>query len=163
METTSEWMTCEQILVPSVYQHSILRTTHEISSAGHLWIKTSKRIFRYFYWPRVKKDIVKFCRICYVCQMLRKQNEKIPAAPLQPNQVFEVIVDCVGSLPKTKSSNKYFLTIICASSRFPEAITLHNISAKKVVKALINFFIKVFLCKVIQSDQGSTFMSRLFR
>ena len=74
-----------------------------------------------------------------------------------------VIVDCVGPLPKTKSGNQYLLTIMCASTRFPEAIPLRNIKAPTIVKALTKFFTLVGLPKSIQSDQGSNFMSGLFQ
>lgn len=99
--------------------------------------------------------------------MVGKPNEKIPTTTLHPIPVFEepsswVIVDYIGPLPRTKSGNKFLLTIMCASSKFLEAIPLQNISAKKIVKAL-NFFNKVGLAKVIQLDQGSNFMSRLFQ
>ena len=77
--------------------------------------------------------------------MVGKPNQTLPKAPLQPIPAFEepfsrVIVDCVGPLPKTKSGNQYMLTIMCASTRFPEAIPLKNIKAKTIVKALIKFF-----------------------
>ena len=52
---------------------------------------------------------------------------------------------------------------MCASTRFPEAIPLRNISVKIIVKALIKFFTLVGLPKSIQSDQGSNFMSGLFQ
>ena len=93
--------------------------------------------------------------------------KKNPVAPLKPIPVFEeafskVIIDCAGPLPKTKSRNQYLLTIMCASTRFPEAILLTNITAAKISKALVNFFTLVGLPKEIQSDQGSNFMSGLF-
>ena len=77
--------------------------------------------------------------------MVGKPNQKIPAAPLKPIPAFDepfsrVIVDCVGRLPKTKSGDQYLLTIMCASSRFPEAIPLRNIKAKTIKKALAKFF-----------------------
>ncbi|KAL5019359.1 hypothetical protein ScPMuIL_005081, partial [Solemya velum] len=89
---------------------------------------------------------------------------KIPVAPLHPIPAFEepfsrVIIDCVGPLPKTKSGNGYLLTIMCASTRFPEAIPLRNIKAPNIVKALVKFFTLVGLPKAVQSDQGSNFMS----
>ena len=100
--------------------------------------------------------------------MVGKPNQKIPAAPLRPIPAFEeafsrVIVDCVGPLPKTRVGNQYLLTIMCASTRFPEAIPLKNITAPKITKALINFFTLVGLPKEVQSDQGSNFMSGLFQ
>ena len=71
--------------------------------------------------------------------MVGKCNQKIPHVPLQPIPAFEepfsrVLIDCVGPLPK--SGNDYLLTIMCTSTRFPEAIPLRNIKAKTIVKAL---------------------------
>ena len=73
------------------------------------------------------------------------------------------MIDCVGPLPKTKSGNQYLLTIMCVSTRFPEAIPLKNIKAKTIVQALTKFFTLVGLPKSLQSDQGSNFMSGLFQ
>ena len=116
----------------------------------------------------MRKDVVEFCRSCHTCQVVGKPNQTLPKAPLQPIPAFEepfsrVIIDCVGPLPKTKSGNQYLLTVMCASTRFPEAIPLRNISAKTIVKALIKFFTLVGQPKSIQSDQGSNFMSGLFQ
>ena len=99
--------------------------------------------------------------------MVGKPNQKIPKAHLKPIPAFEepfsrIIVDCVGPLPKTKSGNQYLLTIMCASTRFPEAIPLRNIKSKSVVKALVKFFTLFGLPKVVQSDQGTNFMSNVF-
>lgn len=57
----------------------------------------------------------------------------------------------------------YLLTIMYAPSSFPEAISWQNISDKKVEKALTNFFTTAGLTKVVQLNQGSNFMSRLFQ
>ena len=69
----------------------------------------------------------------------------------------------VGPLPRTKSGNEHLLTIMCTSTRFPEAIPLRNIKTKSIVKALIKFFTFVGLPKSVQSDQGSDFMSGIFQ
>lgn len=89
----------------------------------------------------------------HTCQVVGKPNQKIPQAPLKPIPAFDepfsrVIIDCVGSLPKTRSGNQYLLTIMCASTRFPEAILLRNIKAPTIVKALTKFFTLVGLPKV---------------
>jgi hypothetical protein len=100
--------------------------------------------------------------------MVGKPNQKIPSAPLQPIPAFEkpfsrVLVDRVGPLPKTRVGNQYWLTIMCTSTRFPEAIPLRNIKAKTTAKALTKFFSFVGVPKAIQSDQGSNFKSGLFQ
>ena len=78
--------------------------------------------------------------------MVGKPNQTIPKAHLQPIPAFDepfsrIIIDRVGPLPKTKSGNKYLLTIMCASTRFPEAIPLRNNKIKIIVKALVKLFL----------------------
>ena len=100
--------------------------------------------------------------------MVGKPNQVIPKAGLQPVPAFDepfsrIIIDCVGSLPKSKSGNEYLLTIMRASTRFPEAIPLMNIKTKKIVKALVKFFTFVGLSKSFQSGQSSNFISGVFQ
>ena len=62
------------------------------------------------------------------------------------------------------SGCQYLLTIMCASTRFPEAIPLHNIKTKTIVKALVKFFFTlVGLPWSVQSDHGSNFMLGIFQ
>ena len=100
--------------------------------------------------------------------MVDKPNPVIPKAGLQPSPAFDepfsrIIIDCVGPLPKTKSGNEYLLTIMCASTRFPEAIPLRNIKTKTIAKAFVKFFTFVGLPKSVQSHQGSNFISGVFQ
>ena len=95
--------------------------------------------------------------------MVGKPNHTIPKAQLQPIPAFDepfsrILIDCVGPLPRTKSGNEYLLTIMCTSTRFPEAILLRNIKTKSIGKALIRFLTFVSLPKSVQSDQGSNFV-----
>jgi hypothetical protein len=61
-------------------------------------------------------------------------------------------------------SNVANTNAVTPSDRFyPEAIPLRNIKTPAIVKALVKFFTLVGLPKIIQSDQGSNFMSRVFQ
>ena len=100
--------------------------------------------------------------------MVSKPNQVTHKAGLQPIPAFDepfsrIIIDCVGPLPKTQSGNEYLLTIMCDSTRFPEAIPSRNITTKTIVRALVKFFTFVGLPKSVQSDQGSNFMSGVFQ
>ena len=114
--------------------------------SGHLGInKTYHKIINHFYWPGLKSDVSKYCKTCHTCQMVGKPNQTIPKAQLQHIPAFDepfrrIRIDCVGPLPRTKSGNEYFLTIMCTSTSFPEAIPLRNIKRKSIVKALIKCF-----------------------
>ena len=164
-----EWAVYHQIVVPKSYRHEILSIAHESPMSGHLGInKTYHKIINHFYWPGLKSDVSKYCKTCHTCQMVGKPNQTIPKAQLQPISAFDepfnrILIDCVGPLPRTKSGNEYLLTIMCTSTRFPEAIPLRNIKTKSIVKALIKFFTFVGLPKSVQSDQGSNFMSGIFQ
>ena len=164
-----EWAVYHQIVVPTSYRHEILSIAHESPMSGHLGInKTYHKIINHFYWPGLKSDDSKYCKTCHTCQMVGKPNQTIPKAQLQPIPVFDepssrILIDCVGPLPRTKSGNEYLLTIMCTSTRFPEAVPLRNIKTKSIVKALIKFFTFVGLPKSVQSDQGSNFMSGIFQ
>ena len=166
---SDEWQVVHQIVVPKIYHREVISIAHDSPMAGHLGVrKTHDRILSHFWWPTLRKDVSEYCRSCHTCQVVGKPNQKIPAAPLKPIPAFDepfsrVIVDCVGPLPKTKSGNQYLLTIMCASTRFPEAIPLRNIKAKTILQAITKFFTLVGLPKSIQSDQGSNFTSGLFQ
>uniref|UniRef100_A0A673AE92 Gypsy retrotransposon integrase-like protein 1 n=1 Tax=Sphaeramia orbicularis TaxID=375764 RepID=A0A673AE92_9TELE len=166
-EEDSGCNTVHQVVVPVGYCAQILSLAHDDVLFGNLGIsKTYYRILKYFFWPGLKSD-VKYCQSCHVCQLIGKPNQVVPQAPLHPIPVigepFErLIIDCVGPLPKSKSGHQFLLTLMCAATRYPEAIPLHSLKAKVVVKELIKFCTTFGLPKVIQTDQGTNFMSKVF-
>ncbi|XP_028835757.1 uncharacterized protein LOC114790140 isoform X1 [Denticeps clupeoides] len=163
------WNSVFQVVVPLKFRSQVLTLGHDNVFAGHLGVtKTYNRILRYFFWPGLKADVAKLCRSCHVCQLAGKPNQTIPPAPLYPVPVLtepfeKIILDCVGPLPHTKSGNKYLLTLMCSATRFPEAVPLRSLKTEAVVKALTQFFSLFGLPKVVQTDQGSNFLSRLFK
>lgn len=167
-ETVDSWGAVFQVVVPLLYRAQVLAIAHDIPWSGHLGItKTYDRVLKHFFWPGLKTDVVLHCKTCHTCQVSGKPNHVIRPAPLHPIPVmaepFErVIVDCVGPLPKARSGNQFLLTIMCAATRYPEAIPLRKITAKSVLSALTKFFSTFGLPKVVQSDQGSNFLSKLF-
>ena len=69
-------------------------------------------------------------------------------------------MDIVGPLPKTRSGNKYVLTI-CDATKYPEAIPLPSIEAERIAKELMIVFSRMGIPKEILTDQGTNFMSTL--
>ena len=161
--------TVYQIVVPTVHRREVLELAHDLPVSGHLGVrKTYNRVLQHFFWPGLKRDVAKWCKECHTCQLGGKPNQNIPQAPLHPIPAFDepfshIIIDCVGPLPKTKSQNVYLLTIMCSSTRFPEAIPLRSIKTNTILKALIKFFTLFGLPKSIQSDQGTNFMAHAFQ
>jgi hypothetical protein len=164
-----DWRVIHQIVVPVKYRNDIMVLAHEFPTGGHMGVnKTHKRILQYFYWPQIRKDVSKYCRTCHTCQLVGKPNQGIKKAPLYPIPAFDqpfarLIIDCVGPLPRTRSGNNYLLTMMCSSTRFPEAVPLRKINSQSIVKALVKFFTVFGIPKEIQSDRGSVFLSGIFQ
>ena len=129
--------------------------------------KTAEKILRCFYWPDLRKSVAGFVQSCDTCQRGGKPNQKVPRAPLQPIPVVgepfhKIIVDCVGPMPKTKKGHQYLLTIMCTTTRYPEAIPLRNLRSQGIVKALLSVFTKYGIPQIGQSDIGTNFTADLF-
>ncbi len=155
MSSQDDWSSVFQVVVPEAYRSDILYLAHDHCLSGHLGIrKTLDRVLRHFFWPGVRSDVAQYCRSCHVCQIIGKPNQSIPVAPLHPipaiGEPFEqILIDCVGPLPRTKSGNQYLLTIMCAATRFPEAVPLRKVTAPAISRALVRFFTVFGLPRVI--------------
>ena len=140
------WRIVNQIVLPQCYRTEVISMAHDIPLASRLGVnKTNEIILAHFFWPGIRQTVAQYCKTCKICQIVGNPNQKIQRAPLQPIPAFDepfsnVIIDCVGPLPKTKYGNEYLLTIMCITTRFPEAIPMRNIKAKKIVSHLINIF-----------------------
>lgn len=155
-----------QIVVPEKFRGGLLKIAHD--DCGHLGVKkTYDRMLRNFFWPKLKRDVSKYIKSCHVCQLTSKPNQSIKPAPLCPipaiSKPFEhLIIDCVGPLPPSKSGCAYLFTVMCQTTRYPAAYPLRTIKARSVVKALSQFFSIFGIPRIIQSDQGTNFTSRIF-
>lgn len=155
-----------QVVVPLTYRDIVLQISHDQS--GHMGVrKTYDRVLRYFFWPGLKKDVSAYIKSCHTCQLTSKPNQVLKPVPLCPipaiSQPFEhLLIDCVGPLPPSKSGARYLLTVMCQSTRYPAAYPLRSITAKSVVRALSQFISIFGVPRIIQSDQGSNFCSKLF-
>ena len=78
MPPDEDWPEQHQIVVPTSYRPDVLRIAHETPLSGHLSVsKTYQEILKNFYWPTIKRDVVRFCRSCHMCQKVWKPNQII--------------------------------------------------------------------------------------
>ena len=95
-----------------------------------------------------------------------KPNINLPTAPFQPIIVFEepfskIIVDCVGSLSKTKKKAKtnMYLRYFVRHLDFQKLYHLERFQLKKIEGTLIILFTKFGLPKEMYIEQGFNFIS----
>lgn len=159
-----------QIQFPSVEERpKIIREYHESVVGGHKGVtKTYKRIRDDFFWDGMKQEITDFvtsCKDCQINKLVRVKTRlpmKITDTPTEP---FERIqIDIVGPLPVTERKNRYILTIQDNFSKYCEAIALKEIDSVTIAHAFAEEFITRFGCpRIIHTDQGSNFTSKIFR
>lgn len=158
--------TFDQLVVPEKYRADVLRLCHGAGWSGHLGNKKTKdRLLTEFYWPGCFRDAESRVRACDVCQRVGKPNEKCKAplrlVPIISEPFRRVVIDVVGPLPSTKAGYRYALTVMCAATKFPEAVPMKEQSSVEVVNALLSIFARVGFPQEVQSDQGSVFTSAL--
>ena len=157
----------QRVVVPNGMRQHVLELAHSSLVAGHFGFKkTFARISRHFLWPRMWGQVKEFVRSCAGCQRAaRNSNAKAPLQPLPcVSEPFEkVAFDLVGPLPRTSSGNKYILTMMCLFTKYPEAIPLKRVNNETVLEAMMEIFSRHGLPKVILTDQGSVFMSKMTR
>ena len=119
-----------------------------------------RKVLKHLYWPRLSRDVVKYCTTCHTCQMTKKPNQCSQVALLIPIPAMEepfnrVIIDCVGPLPKTKSGNKIPVNHILFFNRIPVSCTIKEHQGTQDSYSPDKIFTLVDLPKTIQCGQGS--------
>ena len=105
----------------------------------------------------------RYCETCEECQLHGGRGGRAPLIPLpiigEPFQ--RIAMDIIGPLPRTRRGNRFILVLSDYATRYPEAIPLKNITAKKVAEVLIEIFARHGIPGEILTDQGTNFTSLL--
>ena len=156
-----------RILVPKGRRKAVLELAHTHMLAGHFGRKkTFTRLSAKFLWPRMWLEVKEYVRSCGGCQLASRKDKA--RAPLQPLQVetepfHKVAFDIVGPLPKSSSGFRYILTMMDLYSKFPAAVPLKRVDNFSVLEAMMSVFACYGLPKILLTDQGSVFTSKLTR
>ena len=75
-----------------------------------------------------------------------------------------ISTDITGPFPTSDAGNKYILVVVCGFSKWVEAFSIPNQEAETVARVLVRELFCRYGCpRVIHSDQGRNFESRLFK
>lgn len=146
----------------------IINDYHILPTGGHAGInRLFNNIRKKYFWPGMREDIMKFVKKCDDCQRHKYSNltkQPLTITTTATAAMEKIYVDIVGPLPSDYNNNKYILTIQCEISKFVECYPLINKEAETVAKAFTENFILRFGCpKEVVSDQGTEFMSSVFK
>lgn len=80
--------------------------------------------------------------------------------PINAGPFERIGMDLIGPLERSARGHYFALVIVDYATRYPEALPLRNISAKRVVDVLFSLISRVGIPKEILTDQGTAFLSR---
>ena len=153
------------LVVPKGLQQQVISANQESAFSGHLGAKkTEVRILPNFFWPGLRKDIIRFCRSCDVCQRTIKKGivKKVPlgSMPLIDTPFKREAVDIIGPIAcPSEAGHQYILTLVDYATRYPEAVPLKRITTEAVAEALLDTYSRVSIPEEVLTDQGTQFMS----
>ncbi|XP_053406038.1 uncharacterized protein K02A2.6-like [Mercenaria mercenaria] len=108
--------------------------------------------------PGMDKDIEKFCKECYSCQLVGQSQKSEPMKRRElPSQPWEHLsADFLGPLP----SGHNLLVIVDYYSRWVEIFVLKTITSYKIIQCFKRLFAVHGLPIAIQTDNAQNFNSR---
>lgn len=161
----TEW----RLVVPLRDRQDVLKLCHDSPTAAHFgFFKTYKRVCELYYWPKMKKDIQKYVRMCKTCGAQKHPNG--PKAGLMGRQKlvkhpFEIIsCDLVGPLPRSKRGFCWLLVVTDWFSKWVMVQPLRRATHQEIINFLENtIFLTFGVPKYIMVDNGPQFISKAFK
>jgi len=152
-----------RIYVPAILRKRIFDIVHKTSHSGAK--ATRKLITRRYIWPDINKNVASWVKTCLQCQRSKIQRHinRIPEhIEIPENRFYYVHLDIVGPLPPSRG-NRYCLTMIDRSTRWPEATSITDSTADTITTAFFQTWISRFGAPaIITTDKGSQFELLIF-
>ena len=165
-KVTSGSRSFHRLVCPKVIQEQIFDFLHTKRTGGHLGInRTSSSARKRFWWPGMKKDVVRWCKHCERCQRRnlrsgprRSQLHQEPVCAPMERIAFDIL-----SLPvETTQGNTCILVVCDYFTKWVEAFALSDHKAPTVADVLLTeVFLRFGVPRFIHSDQAPEFMSEL--
>lgn len=146
----------------------ILNDFHNLPTGGHAGTnRMYNNIKKFYYWPRLKKDVDSCVKKCDECQRHKysKYNKQPLTITSTATSAFQkVFVDLVGPIKTDDENNSYILTIQCELTKFVECYPLPSKEAHVVAKAFVeNFVLRYGIPREVVTDQGKEFFAVVFQ
>lgn len=142
---------------------------HAHNTVGHFGPhRTSEYARRWFWWPKMGKDVDKFCYSCGTCQLTKTSNQLKPgllhSLPIPTKPWQSVGMDFVGPFPPCQGFD-YLWVVIC---RLTNQLHLIPVTVRTKTTELAWFYIRDIvrlhgLPESIVSDRDSKFTAKFWR
>lgn len=158
-----------KIVVPMELRHDVIYAAHNQPTSSHGGIaKTTERIRRYFFWPRLVTDVKDYINSCELCK-----TSKVPSTILRPpmgqmvktDRAFQrLYIDLIGPFPRTKKGHIGILIILDHFSKYTFLKPLKKFVSRNIIDYLTDDIFKEYgVPEIVVTDNGSQFTSKEFK
>ena len=152
-------------IIPRTKMTEILKQLHDAPLAGHLGQdNTYQKTSQHYYWPGMKKDIIRYVQTCKTCQKRQRRRGEAPLEPISkhPEPFYQIGVDVMGPMPKTPTGKRYVVVAIDHFTKWVEARALEEADAQSIVQ----FLYEDVICRhgvptLMTTDRGTEFINEL--
>lgn len=161
----SEW----KLVVPSSQRKDILIRCHDDPATGaHLgYFKTLKRIQECYYWPHLRKDVVKYVRRCDTCHSQKMSNFSrfgLMGVQKKVSFPFEMLsLDVMGPFPRSPRQNAFLVVASDYFSKFTLVKALRQATAQALTAFLEDIFLTYGVPRILLLDNAPAHTGKVFR
>lgn len=159
----SDW----KILVPLAQRQQVFLDCHANVNSAHLgYYKTLHRVAENFYWPGMRKEILKLVRKCDICsreKSLNSQRFGLMGAERKAQFPFQVLAyDTMGPFPRSSKGNRFLLVAVDYFSKFVIMKPARQATSKAITTFLENVFLTYGVPQILLLDNASAHTSKDF-
>lgn len=158
-----------KLWLPKSLVEKILKCEHDEPTAAHGGVrKTLDRISRFYYWPRMAKDVKMFVSQCEICKMSKATNQILRppiGKPFLTERPFQrLYIDLIGPYPRSKTGKTQILIVVDHLTKFVILRTLSSATVNKIIFELKENVFNLFgVPEYLHSDNGPQFVSKDFQ
>ena len=159
--------TARKVVPHALRKLTVLQYHDSLWAGSHMGVKkTFEKIRTRFYFPKMWPYVEAYVNSCPVCQRIKDPHySKVAKVPLQTidcHRPWDLLcVDLWGPLTRSRSGNKYCMTVVDGFSKWAMAIALPSKKQEIVAEALVS---RVFIMgwpDRLLTDRGKEFTNRV--
>lgn len=154
--------------IPEGMRSSLIKSEHDVPEGGHGGIsKTLERLRRYYYWPKMAKEVHDYVNNCEICKACKAPNYCLRPPMGQQFKVerpFQrIFIDLMGPYPRSKKGKTVIFIVVDQLTKYVLLKALRTGSASSIVEFLREEVFNVYgVPENLQSDNGVQFVSKEF-
>lgn len=157
----------KKVFVPEAIREEIMRMHHDGDFYRHPGVTQTLRHVQVNYtWPNMSKDIRKYVKQCIPCartKVVGRTNKPclVQRKPIAPMHTLSI--DLMGPYTRSKKGKRYLLVISDTFSRWTDAYPLPQADTKRILSVLQEFCCRYGWPKIVLTDNGSQFSSKMWK